>query len=119
MKVTIYYDDNGTILTSNTPKENIQGSIYPIEYDLPEDRILSCIDTSTIPHTVKTLPKPKTELEELKEYCTSITKALAMKDYNHDKSIEDLISTVGLLTNNMKALYTDIENLKKGAAANE
>ena len=109
------YDDNGTLIDKNTKKTDIVGSIYSKEIDVPEGKILSKMDTSVVEHTPIFKDIPKTELEELKEYCTSITKALAMKDYNHDKSIEDLISTVGLLTKNMKAIYTDVENLKKEA----
>lgn len=84
------YDDNGIIITENTEKAAIVGSLYSLEVEIPEGKILDHIDTSSADHVAVFVDKPKSELEQLQDTVSSSLMMFVMKDMNHDKAIQEL-----------------------------
>ncbi len=84
------YDDNGTIITENTEKAAIVGSLYSLEVTVPEGKILDHIDTSSADHVAVFRYREKTEIEQLQDTVNASLGMLVLKDMNHDKAIQEL-----------------------------
>lgn len=103
------YDDNGNLITENTEKAAIVGSLYSLEVTVPEGKILDHIDTSSTDHVAVFRDKPKSELEQLQDTVSSSLMMFVMKDMDHDTEI----SKLKLEINKINAL------LMKGSDTNE
>ena len=84
------YDDNGNLITENTEKAAIVGSLYSLEVEIPEGKILDHIDTSSADHVAVFVDVPKTDLEQLQETVGNSLMMLVMKDMDHDTEISQL-----------------------------
>ena len=103
------YDNNGNLITENTEKAAIVGSLYSLEVTVPEGKILDHIDTSSTDHVAVFVDKPKSELEQLQDTVSSSLMMFVMKDMDHDTEI----SKLKLEINKINAL------LMKGSDTNE
>lgn len=103
------YDDNGRIITENTEKAAIVGSLYFMEVTVPEGKVLDHIDTSSADHVAVFVDVPKSNLEQLQETVGNSLMMLVMKDMDHDTEI----SKLKLEINKINAL------LMKGSDTNE
>ena len=103
------YDNNGTIINENTEKAAIVGSLYSLEVEIPEGKILDHIDTSSADHVAVFKDREKTDLEQLKDTVDNSLMMLVMKDMDHDTEISQL----KLEVNKINAL------LMKGSDTNE
>ena len=103
------YDDNGTIITENTEKAAIVGSLYFMEVTVPEGKVLDHIDTSSADHIPVFIDREKTELEQLQETVNASLLNLFIKDMGHDTELAQL----KLEINKINAL------LLKGGESNE
>ena len=86
----VIYDDNGTIINENTEKAAIVGSLYSLEVEIPEGKILDHIDTSSADHVAVFVDVPKSNLEQLQETVGNSLMMLVMKDVDHDTEISQL-----------------------------
>lgn len=86
----VIYDDNGTIINENTEKAAIVGSLYSLEVEIPEGKILDHIDTSSADHVAVFVDVPKSNLEQLQETVGNSLMMLVMKDMDHDTEISQL-----------------------------
>ena len=84
------YDDNGTIITENTEKAAIVGSLYFMEVTVPDNKVLDHIDTSSADHVAVFVDVPKSNLEQLQETVGNSLMMLVMKDMDHDTEISQL-----------------------------
>ena len=84
------YDDNGTIITENTEKATIVGSLYSLEVTVPDNKVLDHIDTSSADHVAVFRDREKTDLEQLQETVGNSLMMLVMKDMDHDTEISQL-----------------------------
>lgn len=105
----VIYDDNGTIINENTEKAAIIGSLYSLEVEIPEDKMLFKIDTSISEHTPVFVDVPRSDLEKLRDTVASSLEVLFIKDMEHDTEISQL----KLEINKINAL------LMKGSDTNE
>ena len=103
------YDDNGRIITENTEKAAIVGSLYSLEVTVPEGKVLDHIDTSSADHMAVFRDREKTEIEQLQDTVSSSLMMFVMKDMDHDTEI----SKLKLEVNKINAL------LMKGSDTNE
>ena len=103
------YDDNGRIITENTEKAAIVGSLYSLEVTVPEGKVLDHIDTSSADHIPVFIDREKTELEQLQETVNASLLNLFIKDMGHDTELAQL----KLEINKINAL------LLKGGESNE
>ena len=103
------YDDNGTIITENTEKAAIVGSLYSLEVTVLEGKVLDHIDTSSADHVAVFRDREKTEIEQLQEIVNASLLNLFIKDMGHDTELAQL----KLEINKINAL------LLKGGESNE
>lgn len=86
----VIYDDNGNLINENTEKAAIVGSLYSLEVEIPEGKILDHIDTSSADHVAVFRDREKTDLEQLQETVGNSLMMLVMKDMDHDTEISQL-----------------------------
>ena len=103
------YDNNGTIITENTEKAAIVGSLYSLEVTVPEGKVLDHIDTSSADHVAVFRDREKTEIEQLQDTVNASLLNLFIKDMGHDTELAQL----KLEINKINAL------LLKGGESNE
>lgn len=84
------YDNNGTIINENTEKAAIVGSLYSLEVEIPEGKILDHIDTSSADHVAVFRDREKTEIEQLQDTVNASLLNLFIKDMGHDTEIAQL-----------------------------
>jgi hypothetical protein len=71
------YDNNGTVFLQMTGGYSVpQGGINYLEIEIPEGKILKCIDVSVTPNIPVFEDAPKSEVEILKEKQELMQKAL-------------------------------------------
>lgn len=86
----IIYDETGKIITEQTKKEEIQGSLYSIEVTVLENKILDKVNTDVLPHVPVFKDKPKTEVELTQEQIQEIIPKLLIMDKEHSFKIKNL-----------------------------
>ena len=84
------YDDNGNLITENTEKAAIVGSLYSLEVTVPEGKILDHIDTSSTDHVAVFRDREKTEIEQLQDTVNLSLASLFIKDMGHDTELAQL-----------------------------
>ena len=111
----VIYDNNGTIVTADTKKENIVGSLYSMEITIPAGKVLSKIDTSNVTHVPVFVYAPKSPQEYTNEQIQKLMPQLARNDMAHDEAIENINSVLDAIKSKVGQLEADVTVLKKGA----
>lgn len=86
----IIYDETGKIINTETKKGEVQGSLYSIEINIVENKILDKVNTDVLPHVPIFKDKPKTEVELTQEQIQGIIPQLLQMDMLHSNSIKEL-----------------------------
>lgn len=100
----IIYDETGKIITEQTKKEEIQGSLYSIEVTVLENKILDKVNTDVLPHVPVFKDKPLDPLEKLRKDLEDGIRVLSKTDMEHDTRITVLeleVAKINALLNQM------------------
>ena len=89
----VIYDQNGIIVTKDTKKEDIVGSLNYLDViEVPEGKVLNRVDVKVTPHVAVFVDKPKTEVELTQEQMQKLIPQLLGMDVQHNLSIKELQS---------------------------
>lgn len=109
----VIYDNNGTIVTADTKKENIVESLYSMEITIPAGKVLSKIDTSNVTHVPVFVDEPKTPTEMTIEQVKKTVPNLIRMDDIHNNKINALSNDVSGILQRLAQAELKIENLQK------
>ena len=84
------YDDNGNLINETSSKAAIVGSLYSLEVNVPDSKIVDHIEATQVPHVVLFKYKPKSATEQLQDTVNASLLNLFIKDMGHDTEIAQL-----------------------------
>lgn len=110
----IIYDEQGKIITEQTEKHKIIGSLKAMEVADNKDKIVQAVDVSGEVHKPIYVDAPPIKLENLQEQLKMNTQMLVLKDIGHDEAIKGLkieLEKINLfIKQNFKEEKSDVVN---------
>lgn len=115
--LVIFDTANGNIITEETNKADIKGSLKPIEVDVPTGKEVYQIDVNNNNSPIF-INKPETDLKETQIQIGKLLPQLAQNDIRHNVAIKANADNYTALKTLVDQLEADVELLKKGSVNN-